>query len=831
MESLAQDVRYGVRGLLSSIGFITVVALSLALGIGANSTIFSVLNAMLYRPLPYEHPERLVAIWQTAQAHAARLTAPPIAELNDWKQENHSFEDIALTSPTQTSSLSGTGMPEPIQLQYVTPTFFNVLGVKPILGRVFLQEDLHDKAQTIVISNSYWKRRFNGDPGVLGKTFTIQGMLSTVVGVMPPGFAPFYGDSIDVWWPINSYSARYAQRIDHWLMPVGRLGANVSIAQAQQEMDVIARRLEQAYPATNKGVGKRLISLQQQLFQRAGRNLYLLLGAVGFILLIACVNVACLMQSRTEGRRKEYAVRAALGAGRLRLVQQLLTESVILALLGGVLGVAVNVTGIALFRKLASNFPNSADIRIDGRVLLFTLGISVLTAVLFGVIPALHASRPDLNLALQEGDRRTSSGSRSKVRHCLVVSEVALAMVLLVGAGLMINTVLRLQQVNPGFDPRNILTMQIQLPAGGKYLTNVPGRDMGKVSPRVPAFYKELLEKVSSLPGVESAATVSLLPTHGAEYFGFSILGHPLPPPDQKLWAGSDEVSPEFFRTLKIPLKSGRYLDEHDTQNAPWSVLISETFARRYFQHEDPIGQKLLLTYGGYQMDEEQPRTIVGVVGDVKHFGMAEEAPPFLYVSYLQQPEIFPGGAVESQLHQTLVLRTTGELSRNTELASSVRKAVAALDPDQPVTDVATMDEALAASMNASRFYMRLLVIFASIAELLAAIGIYGVTSYFVNERTHEIGIRLALGATPSNVVTLVGKLGIKLTLSGVAIGAGLALGLTRLIAGFLYGITPGDPPTYLAVGVVLVGIALFASYLPARRASRVDPMLALRYE
>ena len=831
MNGLAQDIRYAVRQLLKSSGFAAVVVFSLALGIGANSTIFSVLNAVLYRPMAYDHPERLVAIWETKPEHPDSTQPPPIAEMNDWKNQNHVFEDIALTSETEASTLSGLGEAEPIRVQDVTPNFFGLLGVKPAMGRIFRPEEMQDLAQTVVISNSFWKRKFNSDPNVLGKTFNIQGVVSTVVGVMPAGFAPFYGDRIDLWQPINAESTRYSERLDHWLMPVARLKPDVTVAQAQLEMNMIARRIELAYPATNKGVGKKVVPLHQELFGWAGKALYPLFGAVAFVLLIACVNVANLLQSRTEVRRKEYALRAALGSGRRRLIQQLLAESGLLALLGGGLGVILTFSGIALFRNLARDFPNAGNISVDAQVLLFTLGVSILTAILFGLAPALQASRPDLNLVLRQSEGRTSIASRGYARHLLAISEVALAMVLLIGAGLMINTMLRLHRVDPGFDSKNVTTMAVQLPEGGKYLVRVPGGDMEKPLPLVTTFYHRLLERVATLPGVESAGIISKLPTRGSEVFTFSILGHPAPP-EKGFYAGFAEVSPSLFATLRIPLRKGRYLDEHDTQSMPWSVIINETFARHYFPNEDSIGQRVLLRYEPYDVNEERPRQIVGIVGDVRHFGLGQPVPPFIYASYLQQPVVFPGGAVAAHLDQSLVVRTAPGLSgRQADLATAAKKAVTELDPDQPVTDFMTMDQVLAESIGDTRFYMSLLGLFAGIAVLLAVVGIYGVMSYFVSERTHEIGIRVALGALPSDVLSLVGKLGLKLTLIGVAIGVGLAIGLTRLIAGFLVGVKPTDPVTYAVVAAGLMGVALLACYIPARRATRVDPMVALRYE
>lgn len=833
MKFLFQNFRYAVRRFRKEPGFLVVVVGSLALGIGANSTIFSVLNAVLYRPMPYDHPEQLVVIWETEPARDESRQAPPIAEIVDWKKQNHVFEDIALISDNDASTLSGLGQPETIHVQYTTRSLFSVLRVNPIKGRIFLPEEMQDNSETVVISDSFWQRKFNRDPNILGKTFNIDGATATVVGVMPTGFAPFYGRRIDLWIPIDPTNARYSARIDHWLMPVARLKPGVTLAQAQVEMDVIAKRLEQAYPATNKGIGKKLEPLHQVLFGFLGQALYPLFGAVAFVLLIACLNVASLMQSRTEARRKEYALRSALGSGRRRLVQQLFAESGLLALLGGTLGVLLTLAGIALFRWLASDFPLADSITLDIRVLLFTLGASVLTAFLFGLAPAIQASNPDLNLVLREGEGRTSTASRSWARPALAVSEIALAMVLLTGAGLMINTIVHLQQVNPGFDTTNVATAGVQVAEqGGKYLVRIPGGDMEKPLPTVQAFYQQLLAKVSALPAVESAAIMNALPLRGAEEFSFAILGKPAPPPEHRPLAGYVEVSSDLFRTLRIPLRKGRYLDDHDNQTAPWVVVINDAFARQYFPNEDPIGQQLSIRYDPWPVNEDHPRQIVGVVGDVKHWSLGRPAPPFVYVSYLQQSAIFPGGAVLNLLDQNLVVRTAHSLSgHEADLGFALKKSVADLDPDLPITDVMTMDQIVAESIGDWQFYMRCLGLFAGIAVLLAVVGIYGVMSYFVNERTHEFGIRIALGALPSDVIRLVGKLGLKLTLLGVVIGIALAIGLTRLIAEFLVGVKPTDPITYAAVSLVLIAVALLASYIPARRATKVDPMIALRYE
>ena len=833
MKGVVQDIRYAVRQLRKCPGFLAVVVLSLALGIGANSTIFSVLNAILYRPLPYEHPDRLVAIWEFPTGQPDQWQPPPIAEVVDWLKQNDVFEDIGLISGNDVSTLSGLGAPEPVRDQYITANMFHVLGVKPIIGRIFFPAEMQDDSETVVISETYWQRKFNRDPQILGKSFRLDGATATVVGVMPARFKRFNGDRVDMWIPIDPTNARYSARIDHWLMPIGRLKPGVPLQQAQGEMDVIARRLEQAYPKTNKGIGKKLVPLHQQLFGIIGRALYPLFGGVAFVLLIACVNVANLLQSRMEVRRREFALRSALGSGRRRLIQQLLAESALLAFLGGSLGVLLTFAGIALFRWLASDFPTREGITMDTQVVLFTLGISVLTAFLFGLAPAIQASRADLNLVLKENEGRTSTGSRGWARHALAVSEVALAMVLLIGAGLMINTILHLHQVNPGFDTKNVLEASVQVPEqGGKYLVRIPGGDMEKPLPVVQVFYQRLLEKLSALPGVQSAGLMSHIPTHGSVSYSFAILGKAAPPPDRRPEAGCEEVSPDVFRTLRIPLIKGRYLDEHDNQSASWAVLVNQAFARKYFPNEDPIGQHILLRYESWPIDEDHPRQIVGIVGDVHHWSLGEPPNPFVYTSYLQQSAIFPGGSVINLLDQDLVIRTDPSLSgHESDLAPAVKKTLADLDPDLPITGLHTMDYILEGSLGDWQFYMRCLAIFAGIAVLLAVVGIYGVMSYFVSERTHEFGLRVALGALPADVLRLVTTLGLKLTMIGVVLGVLLSLGLTRLISDFLVGVKPTDPLTYSAVAVLLILVALVAGYIPARRATKVDPLVALRYE
>ena len=837
LETLWRDVCYAARILAKSPGFAAVVIFSLALGIGANTAVFSVMNAVLLHGLPYEHPEELATIFSTHKWDATSdIDVVPLADVATWKKANHVFADIGAVGFIDLSTLAGLGEPVQVPVQSVTPNFFTLVGVQPVLGRVFRVEESHEDAQTVVVSDTLWKTKFHGDAAVLGKTLRIDEVVSTVVGVMPAGFKTFgpwfTGKQADVWKPVNPEDARYANRGGFWIVPLARLKPGVTLPQAQLEMDVLAQALEKTYPEQNKGVGAKVVPLYEALYENSQNSLYPLLGAVGFILLIGCVNVANLMLSRTENRRKEFSVRASLGAGRRRLMQQLLVESGLLTLLGGSLGVLLSFWGIHLLGAMSKNLPDAENIRINGRVLLFAGGLSLLTALLFGMAPAFRASRADLHDPLREGESRTATGKHRATRYLLVVAEMALAMVLLVGAGLMINSLLRMLLPSPGFEPVNVLTMTVLFsPTGGKYLEKSPGKPLERISPKVTAYHQQLIEGVSALPGVESVGMITMLPPLGSGGRTFSVVGHPAP--DKRPFVGFNEVSPSYFRTMRIPLKKGRYFDERDTTNAPWVVIISETTANRYFANEDPIGQQILLRYTFNGVDEERPREIVGVVGEVKQVGMGG-LHPLVYESYLQQPEVYPGGSDGFHLGGSLVIRTVSDVhTHEADIIATAKQMVKQMDPDQPVTAISTMEDVLGESMKDYKNYVLVLVFLAGIAVVLAGIGVYGVLSYFVNQRTRELGIRFALGAQRGDVLVLVAKLGLALAGTGLAIGVALTLGLNRFMAEhlWLFHVTATDPATYAAVGILLVSIALLGCYIPARRATSVDPMTALRHE
>jgi putative ABC transport system permease protein len=831
IQNILQDLNFAFRNLRKSPGFLAVVVLSLALGIGANSTIFSVLDAALYRPLPYPHPEQLVVIWDTEPNRPDTRQSPPIAELNDWLKANHSFQDIALTGTIEGAAMAGVGEAEEARVQNVTPNYFSLMGAKPRIGRIFLAEEMQDKSISVVLTDTFWRTKFHADPRILGKTFVTEGTIATIVGVMAPGFDGIGGQRLDFWQPINPQSARYSDRGDHWLIGVARLKPDVSIEQAQVEMNVIAQGIAAAYPKTNSGVGEKLQFLHEVLSFRAD-YLYPLFGAVSCILLIACLNVANLLQSRTESRRREYALRLALGAKPGRLTQQVLVESGVLAGLGCLAGIALTFAGISLFRAMSDNMILTERLRVDWRVLAFAVVTSALTAFIFGLLPAWQASRTDPNGALREGERGGVVKSRALIRQGLAVAEIALAMVLLVGAGLMISTMSRLSAIDPGFDPRNILIADVSLPEGDKYVERLPGGSTERWTPAVEAFRRSLLQKLLTIPGVEGAASGTTAPDGISRAFTFTVLGRPPVPEHDRPVAGYTEVTPGYFEMFRIPLRGGRFINERDNASGPPVVVINETLARKAFPNEDPLGKQIRLRFDDYPVEENRARQIVGVIGDVKNVGPSRDIFPEVFVPSEQQQQALPGGTVLIHTAHTVMLKLkNGSSGLESQVLNALRQSVAEIDPNIPVLHAMNMERSVSLQFGDFREDRNLFALFAGIALFLAVIGIYGVMSYFVNARTHEIGVRVALGALPRNVVTLIGGLGLKLSVIGVILGAGLALGLTRFISASLYGVKPTDPLTYILVSIALIGVALLACFIPARRAVKVDPMVALRHE
>jgi putative ABC transport system permease protein len=831
-ETLSQDLCYALRPMLKNRGFSLVAVLSVALGICANTTIFSAINAVRFRGLPYQDSDRLVGILNQSLKEGGRQGVSP-GDLVNWKKQNTVFDQVELTNTFVSKNvLVGGGGSERVGIQYATPGLFRLLGVKPILGRLLLDEDAKQTyASSVVLSYGYWHRRFGNDPQVLGKTFFVDTSSVVVVGVLSPGFDLLGTGDTDIYQPIPVEASSASEMNDRWLLAIARLKPGVELAQAQSSMDVVARRLEQAYPDTNKDLGIRVMPLRDALFGWTGQMLYPLFAAVAFVLLIACANIANLMLSRASSRRKEVGIRSALGASRFRLIRQMLTESVLLALVGGTLGLALSFWGTKVFATLVPQwFPQAREIPMDARVLVFTLAISILTGIMFGLAPALRASKVELTASLKEGGRSSSAGSHHRTRSIFVVAEIALALVLLVSAGLMMNTFLRVLRASPGFHSDQLLTLDFRL-TGTKYLDVTPMDKTGFdiVTPPVDIFCGQVLERVKALPGVESAALIDWLPMSQERsdnpVRGFTIAGRPAAAGGEKPNAFYSAISPDYFRVMQIPLLKGRPPAEQDTYSTPWVVVINEAMARKFWPNQDPIGQLITLdTVPG----EEKPREIVGVVGNVKQFASRIDPGPEIYASYLQQPKQSPSMFTETRLHKSLVVRTGFE---SPSLIDSVRNTVAGLDRNSPVFGITTVRNVVLNSTTEERFYTQLLGSFAITALLLAAIGIYGVISYSVLERSHEIGVRMALGAQPKQVMRLMLKEGLILSSLGVAFGVAASFAVTPLIAAFLYGVKPFDLLTWSLVSVFLIGVTLVATYIPGRRATRLDPTVALWHE
>ena len=830
---LLTDLRYAVRALRKSPGFTTVAALSLALGIGATSTIFSVTNAILLRSPPFEDPERLVHVGELMQN--GRVSLVRMGTFRAWTEQNQMFEQMGMgswgscCSEVQRMTLPGGDGPEPVVRQIIGSNMFRVLGVQPIVGRTFLPED--GRNLNVILSYDFWQRRFGADESVLGQP--LPGSSAVIVGIMPPDFRinPS-ADKVEVW--LAEDVTTYLPTL-RWMGVVARLKPGISIEQAQRELDAIARRHAAAEPANGMLPGRvvHLAPVRQFLTARYANPLYLLLGAVGFVLLIACCNVANLLWARGTARQTEIALRTALGASRWRVIRQLLTESVLLAFLGGLLGVLLAFAGIAMFIALAPNwYPPTQEIRVDGMVLGFTIGISLLTGILFGLTPALQTSKPNLNQCLKEGAGHSTAAPRHCIRSTLVVTEVALALVLLAGAALMMNSFLRVLGVDPGFNPKNLLTMQVN---PSEYSPGYMTRDttgVTRVTPQVAIFYQRVLERIGALPGVTSVDRTTGFNARQR----FSIVGRPVPPSGDEPRAMYAEISPDFFRTMETPLLKGRSFTEQDTQGSPDVAIISEATARAFFPGEDPIGQVLqasLQIYTDPRAALDRPRHIVGIVGDTRQLRRrpnGEPLPiiPVVYVPYRQHLWEYPGNTWSFHVSAELVIRTASDPMRS---VAAIREVVADVDRDVFLDQIVTMEERLADATASERFWVRLLGIFAALSVFLAAVGIYGVISYSVLRRRHEFGLRKALGADNVNVVRLVLKESLVLSLIGVGIGLAAAFALTRLISSQLYGVTATDPLTFSIVSVGLVAIALLASYVPARRAVRTDPMEALRAE
>ncbi len=806
MDQFIQDIRYAIRMMFKNPGFTLVALITLALGIGANTAIFSLVNGLLLRPLPYGTPERIVMVWQDYSRRSGVEREWTSADtFFDWRDQNHVFEGISVIDAWLPTISAG----EPEQISGATATYniFSVLGVSPAIGRTFVaEEDKPNGRKVVILSDGLWKRRFGGDRNVIGKDILINGEKYSVIGVMPPRFEFPMEPTAQIWTPIQVDSTNSCGRDCITLRAIARLKPGVSLAQAKSDMDLVTQRLRQQYPEQYRNVGIALTPLQEQLTEEIRQPLLVLLAAVGLVLLITCANVANLLLVRASGRKSEIAIRSALGAGKSRLSRQLITENMLLALIGGALGIFLGVIGIdVLIRLLPEDMPiiGIHHVGIDLRVLMFTLGISLATGLIFGLIPLLQFNDPKLGESLKEGGRNRVGTGNSKIRSLLVVSEVAFALMLLIGAGLLMKSFIQLLNVNPGFQPQNVLTMQFNLPD-----SRYPERE------QISAFYSQLVEKVKSLPGVINAGTTSALPL-GGNYTDTSFLIEGQSPEnrkDQGIWY--QLISSEYLQTMGIRLLKGRYFTDQDNFDAPRVVIVTESFARHYFPDGNVIGKRLNFN------DPKKPlwREIVGVASDVKQFGLNKENPIAIYFHQKQSASPFV----------TLAIRTSGN---PLNLASEIRSQVWSIDKNLAVSNVQTMEQVVGSTVNTPRITLSLIGAFATAALLLAALGLYGVVSYSAAQRTNEIGIRMALGAEQSDVLRMVVRQGMALAAIGVAIGLMGAFALTRLMSKLLFGVSATDPMTFVVISALLTLIALVASYIPAHRASKIDPVIALRYE
>ena len=807
MQTFLDDIRYALRTMLKSPGFTAIAVLALALGIGANTAIFSVVNSVLLRPLPYKDPGRLV--------HVHRMQAPiergPISrpDFFDWRDKQEVFSEIGAYH-FQILNLIGSDQAEKIVGARVTGNFFSLFDVPPAAGRFFGPSDDQPGASPVaVISYALWQRRFGGRADLIGQALTLNGDSYTVIGVAPASFQ--FPRRIDIWKPAI-LDEQKAERGSNYLKVIARLKDGVSQTQAEAQMNQISAALAQQYPDNDANLTVMIVPLLEEQVRNLRGVLLIMLGAVSLVLLIACANVANLSLARAVTRSREFAIRTALGASRIRIVRQLLTESLLLALAGGAFGVLLSMLGVRLLVTLApAGLPRVNEVTIDGWVLGFTFAVSLLTGMVFGLAPALQVSKPDLNEALKEGSRGSSEGQRTLLRRGLVVVEIALSLILLVSAGLLIGSIKRLSEVSPGFDPTKSLAAFISFP----YTPAAPGVDGQDAAVKQAVnFLSEARRKLSALPGVQSVGAINDLPVtgRGSVNGGFQIEGKPPFNPGDAPVAEFRQVTPGYFESIGIPVIRGRTLNDGDLSKKPENIVVNETFARLYLGDEDPIGARVRALDG-------QPHEIAGVVGDAKQWGLDRDAAAEIYFSFAQ---------LSLGQEATLVVRTGGDPA---SMAGAVRNAIGEVTHEAPITKVQPLTQVVEESMASSRFNMILMSIFAGVALMMASIGLYGVISYSVSQRTHEIGIRMALGASRSSVLSLVLRNGMTLALTGVALGAGAAFGLTRLMASLLYGASPTDPLTFIVISPILIGVALVACFVPAHRATRVDPMIALRYE
>jgi putative ABC transport system permease protein len=809
MKTILQDLKYGARMFWKSPGFTLVAVIALALGIGANTAIFSAVNTLILRPLPYRESNRLVMVWEFNRTKNVHQNVINPGNFMDWRDQNKVFEEMAAFIDFRTN-LTGKEEPVEIPAQGATTNLFHVLGVEPIKGRGFTEEDATSDANPVIISYNLWQTRFGGDPKVVGQRITLSGEEATIIAVMPAGFQWFIkkgsltGKAPELWAPIQFTETNRGRGRAY--SAVARLKPGVTREQAQAEMNTIGSRLEQQNAQLNAGWGVEVVPLREQFVGEIRPALLILLGAVGFVLLIACANVANLLLARAAVRQREIAIRTALGANRWRVIRQLLTESLLLSTLGGVLGLMLAWWGIELLIAFSPpDLLTLEKISINPMVLVFTTAVSFLTGIVFGIAPALEATRTNTSEMLKEGGKGIGGSPRAKrLRAAFVIAEVALSLVLLVGAGLLVKSFMRLQSVNPGFNADNLLTMRVILPTS-KY----------KEEAQKVAFFKEAVGRIQALPGVQSAGAVSFLPFTGlAAATSFKIEGKPEPPAGQRLSTDVRVTDENYFKAMGIPLVSGRTFNADEEREKRHVVVINETLARKYFPGEDPIGKRLTISMG----EKPEPTEIIGVVGDVKHMSLDTEMKPMVYWPH---PELAYSG-------MTIVIRTTGD---PTQLAAPAQGAIQSIDPNQPVSDVRTMNQLLAESVARARFNTLLLGLFSAVALVLACVGIYGVMSYTVTQRTREIGIRMALGAKRGDVLRMVLGQGMLLAAIGVGLGVAAAFALTRLMASLLFEVSASDPLTFAAVSMLLALVALAACYIPARRATKVDPMTALRYE